>query len=336
MSGRHRTPHAADHDRHSDPIAHPTASSPENASPLLNSRNQQLGLTNDGAHTGTTQPHSTAQRQRAAAADVEKIRQRLSDRDYAILHSVSEHRLLTTGQIEAIHFANHSAISGPRIARRVLAQLRDLRLLGSLDRRIGGLYAGSQGLVHYVDVIGDRILHDRSGRSSRRPYEPTEKFVRHTLAIADSHVALIAAHQTRQIELTDSAVEPASWRTFTGIGGARLTLKPDLYLETATAPGSDLVTAWFLEIDLGTESIPTLLKKSRNYEAYRRSGIEQDRHGSFPLVIWSMTHQDPAKARRRRDAFNDAIATDRTLTNELFRIVAPEQLLPLIQQGAVR
>ncbi|WP_237110523.1 replication-relaxation family protein [Mycobacteroides abscessus] len=293
-------------------------------------------MTNDGAHTGTTQPHSTSGRQRVTTADLEKIRQSLSDRNYAILRSVFEHRFLTVGQIEVLHFANHATISGPRIARRVLAQLRDLRLLGALDRRIGGIYAGSQGLVHYVDVVGDRILHDRSGRSSHRPYEPTDKFVRHTLAVADARVALVAAHRAQQIELTDSSVEPASWRTFTGTGGARLTLKPDLYAETTTAPGSELVTAWFLEIDLGTESIPTLLRKCRDYEAYRRSGIEQDRHGSFPLVIWSMTHQDPAKARRRRDAFNDAIATDRTLTNELFRIVAPEQLLPLIQWGATR
>ena len=83
-------------------------------------------------------------------------------------------------------------------------------------------------------------------------------------------------------ELVECAVEPASWRRFTGLGGARLTLKPDLYAETASTSGSDLVHAWFIEVDLGTEGIPTLLKKCRDYEAYRRTGIEQDRQRRLP------------------------------------------------------
>lgn len=205
-----------------------------------------------------------------------------------------------------------------------------------LQHTIGGVRAGSQGKVYGVDIVGDRLLRDlvRGGARVRGLQEPSLRFLNHRLAIADCHATLVAADRTRQIELTDSAVEPASWRTFTGTGGARLTLKPDLYVETATA--DDLVHAWFLEIDLGTESIPTLLRKCRDYEAYRCSGIEQDRHGSFPLVIWSMTHQDPAKAQRRRQALTEAIAADRTLTNQLFQIIAPEQLLPLIQRGATR
>ncbi|MBB4853379.1 hypothetical protein HNP40_000745 [Mycobacteroides chelonae] len=267
---------------------------------------------------------------------MEKIRQRLSDRDTAILRSISEHRFLTTRQIEALHFADNAVISAPRIARRVLARLRDLRLLGTLDRRVGGIDAGSQGLVYYIDVVGDRLLHDRSGRLSHRPHEPSERFVRHTLAIADTHSALITANRYGDIELTDSAVEPATWRRFTGLGGARRILKPDLYAETATADGDDLVHAWFLEVDLGTESIPTLLSKCRDYEEYRRSGIEQDRHGSFPQVIWQLTHRDPAKSQRRRHALTEAIAADPTLPSSLFRIVAPAALLSLIQAGGAQ
>ena len=94
--------------------------------------------------------------------------------------------------------------------------------------------------------------------------------------------------------------------------------------------------AWFIEIDLGTESIPTLLKKCREYEAYRQTGIEQDRHGGFPIVIWSITHPNPAKAVRRRQALAAAIAADPRLPTQLFSIVAPDALLTVIQKGGAQ
>ncbi|WP_237075736.1 replication-relaxation family protein [Mycobacteroides abscessus] len=260
----------------------------------------------------------------------------MSERDIAILRSVAEHHFMTTSQIQAIHFGNHAPEVGARLARRTLARLRRHRLLAALDRRIGGVRAGSAGIVHHLDRTGHRLLFDDADRRTRGFREPSHRFIDHHLAVAETHVTLIRADRKHDIELAECAIEPVSWRRFTGTGSAQLSVKADLYVENVAIPGSDLVTAWFLEIDLGTEGISTLLKKCRDYETYRRSGIEQDRHGSFPLVIWSMTHHDPAKAQRRRIAFNDAIATDRTLTNELFRIVAPEQLLPLIQQGAAR
>lgn len=116
-----------------------------------------------------------------------------------------------------------------------------------------------------------------------------------------------------------------------GASGARLTLKSDLYAETAA--DDDLVHAWFVEVDLGTESIPTLIKKCHDYEAYRRTGIEQEHSGAFPVVIWSVTHGNAEKAEARRDALKRAIAGDRTLPPPLFRIVAPQQLLPHIAPG---
>ncbi|WAC94468.1 replication-relaxation family protein [Mycobacterium sp. Aquia_213] len=230
-----------------------------------------------------------------------------------------------------MHFADLAPTSGRRTVKRVLARLRDLRVLGALMQRVGGVHGGSQGLVHYVDGIGDRILRGRSGRDARRTYEPSARFVNHRLAIAELHVALIAADRCGELKLTDGAVEPATWRTFVGVGAARRTLKPDLYAETATE--GDLVHAWFIEVDLGTEHIPTLLAKCREYETYRQTGIEQDRHGAFPLVVWSISHPEPAKAERRRQALADAIAADGNLPSALFRIVAPEHVISLIRNG---
>lgn len=225
-------------------------------------------------------------------------------------------------------------MSGLRIAQRTLARLRRQRILGTLTRRVGGIRAGSSGLVHYVDVVGDRLLRLESGtRPRRRRHEPTATFLRHTLAIGDTHVVLAGASRAGQLELLHCAPEPACWRRYPGIGGVTLTLKPDLYIETAPAPDSDYVDAWFVEIDLGHESIPTLLRKCHDYEAYRRSGTEQADHGVFPLVVYSLSATDPAKAERRRTALAEEIRRDRTLQPELFRIIAPEGLLPLVQTG---
>ncbi|MFV8241907.1 replication-relaxation family protein [Mycolicibacterium peregrinum] len=320
------------------PIAPPFGPAAPASSSLVDQPEPPTGLTNDGAHAGTTHLPSSAPRRtktapyrRTSASDIDAIRYRLSSRDIAIIESVAQHRMLSSRQIEALHFDRNAPSAAGRIARDVLGRLRSMRLLGTLQRYIGGTHGGSRGAVHYVDVVGDRLLRGRPGRAARRPHEPTERFVRHTLAIADAHIELISAHRRGDLELVESSVEPASWRTHTGVGGARLTLKPDLSAETAT--DDDYVHAWFIEIDLGTESIPILLRKCRDYEAYRQTGIEQDRHGSFPLVVWSITHRDPAKAERRRQALADAISRDRRLPSALFRIVAPEQLLPLIRNG---
>lgn len=314
---------SADH-----PIAHPVASTNPDPSPLASAISSRIGAANDGAHTGTTPP---ARSRRNRAADVAAIDARLSDRDRAILQSVAAHQFLTGQQLTALHFHDHTPTSGPRIARRVLARLRELRVLGALERRVGGVYAGSSGLVHYVDVVGDQLLRGRSGRTARRSREPSARFLAHRLAVADTHLTLLAAERSHQLEVIDCAVEPASWRRYVGAGSATVTLKSDLYAETGA--GEDLVHAWFIEVDRGTESLPTLLRKCRDYEAYRRSGVEQDRTGGFPVVIWSVAHRNPEKAETRRQNLRDALATDRSLPPQLFRVIAPQQLIPLLQTG---
>ncbi|WP_324188811.1 replication-relaxation family protein [Nocardia farcinica] len=248
---------------------------------------------------------------------------------------MAEHRYLTVPQIQLLHFGDLPPASGLRTAQRVLARLRRHRILASLTQRIGGIKAGSNGLVHYVDVVGDRLLRLEAGRGPRRRFEqPTQRFLDHQLGIAEAHVALVEANRRGQLELVTCEIEPAAWRDYVGIGGARLTLKPDLFAEAAYPPGNEYVDAAFIEVDKGTESIPTLLKKCREYESYRRSGIEQDRSdGAFPFVVWSMSADTEAKAKRRRAALREAIDGDRRLPAHLFRVIAPDQLISVLQKG---
>jgi hypothetical protein len=316
------------------PIAGPLASTEPSALPLAEEMSRPIRSGNSGAPRGTTAPATPTSDGRISSTAIDVINDRLSDRDRAVLRSVDDHQFLTVRHIEALHFDSIAPNARKRITRRALARLRGLRVLDTLDRRIGGTRAGSQGLIYHVGVAGDRLIERPRRRSGRLRYEPSARFLNHRLAVADAHLALIEADRDRSIDLVDSAIEPATWRTFTGLGSARRILKPDLYAETAA--DDDLVRAWFIEVDLGTEHIPTLLTKCREYEAYRQSGIEQDRHGAFPLVIWSLTHPDSAKAERRRKALTEAITADRTLPSTLFRIVAPEQLLSIIQDRGVQ
>lgn len=322
---------------HGGPIAGPAASTNPVPSPPVNRQCPPLPSGNSGAPRGTTASANRPADQRISASAIDVINSRLSDRDRAILRSVNEHQFLTVHHIETLHFDTIAPNARSRITRRVLARLRGLRVLDTLDRRIGGIRAGSQGLIYHVGVAGDRLLERPTRRGARLRYDPSARFLAHRLAVADAHTALIAADRDSAIELIDAAVEPATWRTYTGLGAARRTLKPDLFAETAMNSASgDLARAWFIEIDLGTEHIPTLLTKCREYETYRQTGLEQDRHGAFPLVVWSITHKDPAKAARRRQALAEAIAADRNLPSALFRIVASESVLTLIVKGGVQ
>lgn len=308
------------------PIDHPFGPTKK---PASTSHDASVRKPNDGALPGTTPP---ARRVR----DLDKVAQQLTDRDYEILRSVAEHKFLTIGQIEALHFDN-AAGSRARAARRVCARLRRLGVLNVLARSVGGTSGGSGGLIHYADEVGDRLLRRESGRRTRRPFrEPTERFLDHQLGIAAAHVSLVEGHQSGSLELLRCEIEPTAWRDYMSLAGGRLTLKPDLYAETASPPGSEYVDAAFIEIDKGTESIPTLIRKCREYEAYRRSGLEQERsEGTFPLVVWSMAAKRPQDAARRRDALQAAIAADRTLTADIFRVIAPDQLVPLMKEGGV-
>lgn len=251
----------------------------------------------------------------------------LSDRDVAVLEAVSAHRFLTTRHLERLLFADHaSSASGSRVCRRVLARLEAWQLVQRPLRRIGGLTAGSASSVWLVSSRGLRLLNLRAGLGAiGRVREPGERFVQHYLAIADAHLALIEAQRRGELELVGVAIEPRCWRRFTGLGGSREVLKPDLAAVTASGQFED---HWFIEIDRGTESLPTLIRQCRLYEKYRASGAEQTALGIFPRVVWVVP--DDIRAAKLQAALRAA----RGITNELYRVTTPDRFVPLLAGGA--
>jgi len=126
---------------------------------------------------------------RATWAAVGRIAEGLSDRDRAILADIARVRVLTGRQVERLHFARLEGAHRDRTRRRVLERLVDLGLLTPMERRIGGVRAGSAGLVFALGPAGQRLLaleavSGLNGRA-RQPGTPTDRFLAHNLAVAE-------------------------------------------------------------------------------------------------------------------------------------------------------
>jgi hypothetical protein len=299
------------------PLDLPIASSPS-SSPTLNSgSSEQLSAGNTSRPT-----ESRSQSERLGRHGLAALQQELSERDWAILRSIAEHRFLTTKQVEQLHFTNHATpSSAARSCRYVLRRLQDLRVIRSLDRRVGGLRAGSASFVWTTAAVGRRLLDLSATNPSRRHAEPSERFLQHSLAIAATHLSLIAAARGGDTELLTVELEPACWRPFLAASGSQAVLQPDLMVTTGAGNYED---AWFIEVDLGTEHLPTLLRKCEHYQTYRATGIEQHRHGGFPWVVWLLSTE------ARATALSKAIQRKRSIDAELFKITTPSGLIPLM------
>jgi hypothetical protein len=135
---------------------------------------------------------------------------------------------------------------------------------------------GSFGFGFSLAELGGQLLV-LSLRSVEWP------FLTHTLAVTETYVRLIEAHRLGQLTFTGFEAEPACWRRFAGPGGGRVTLKPDAFLTVELGRYED---RWFIEVDRGTESPATLLRKLETYRRYWQTGTEQARFGVHPRTLW--------------------------------------------------
>ncbi len=83
----------------------------------------------------------------------------------------------------------------------------------------------------------------------------------------------------------------------------------------------DLEYRYFVEVDRGTEHLPTLVRKCRVYESYYTSGRERAAHGVSPRTCWIV----PSEARARR--LRQAIDSSRHLTGKLFMVTTTDRAL---------
>ncbi len=253
---------------------------------------------------------TTPTRPYVSARGVAHIRERLSARDLGVIRQVAELRLMSARQLQAVHFPDSehdNEQAATRARQRVLARLTRERLLSRLERRIGGMRAGSAGFVLALGPVGQRVLALDGPR--RRSYEPSYRFVDHTLAVSQLIVEVTVAARRGRLDLLDTQAEPRCWRQFSGPGG-RYWLRPDAFLALGSG---EYELRWFIEVDRNSESLPVIVRKCRLYADYYQSGQEQAAHGGvFPRVCWVVPDEG------RAERVQTAIARNSALPERLF------------------
>ncbi|BCK57861.1 replication-relaxation family protein [Nocardia wallacei] len=256
-------------------------------------------------------------RRRTGPRQLGTLRERLSRRDLAALEDVEQFCLLTTRQLQRLHFAEgHSSIgAATRACTRVLGRLAADGLIVALNdqkRRKGGTRRGSDQLVWQLASRGDLLLrHLRSGGHRKRYTAPSREFIQHTLAVSELGVVLREAAMRGDIELVNLAVEGAAHQYYVGRQGTRAALKPDLHAITA---GVEYEHHWFIELDRGTERGPHLRRKLDAYTRYFNSGRYQTEHGLFPSVLWVVPDI------RRGQQLARLIEATESIRTELFQV----------------
>jgi hypothetical protein len=256
---------------------------------------------------------------------VHEVAERLSAHDLELLALTARFRAMSGAQLRELFWPEGSPATRARLARRGLARLADLAVLERLPRRVGGVRAGSSGLVFAPGRVGARLLQGEQGERtrSRRAYAPGARYLAHTLAVAQLYVDLTLAGRWGLAELLAFDPEPACWRRYHGPYGAQLTIKPDAYVRLGVG---EYEHSWFIEMDMSSESQVTLTGKARRYIDFWRGGSEQAARGVFPRVAWIAP--DQARAELITEALADLPHP------ELFATTTAAEAVSLLTAGA--
>ncbi|WP_045877253.1 replication-relaxation family protein [Pseudofrankia sp. DC12] len=241
----------------------------------------------------------------------------ITPRERELLATLAVVRVATGAQLVRLHLGDVSA----RRARGVLAGMVARRLLGRLPRRVGGVRAGSAGFVYTLDVAGQRLMNPERTRW-QRPWPVGTPFLAHSLAVTELYVALREAEAAGLLVVAGFQAEPASWRSFPGVGGGRMVLKPDGRVTLRLGRYED---TWIVEIDRATESLSTIRRKCETYIRYWQSGREGE---VFPRVLWVVPDEG------RRDQLLAALSRLPADTWQLFTVALTGDAVPRLIQGA--
>lgn len=258
---------------------------------------------------------------------LEEISARLGERDFQIITSVQRYRYMMTSQLQRLHFTDAATPAAAlRAASRALKKLRELGLIDTLSRRIGGVRAGSGGLVWHITHAGERLIYLRTQTltPTKRFFEPSPYFLAHTLAVAEVAVQLTEfCRDAKKLKLSVMQPEPECWRTYSEYGAVQ-SLKPDIFAITVSGQYED---RWFLEVDLDTESPSKIVAKCEKYHKYYRTGLEQQEAEVFPLTVWIVPTSD------RKERLISHIRETFQHQPKLFAVITKDELEHLVRQG---
>ena len=260
----------------------------------------------------------------ASRAAAVRLSEALSERDQAVLRDLGRVRVLTGTQLTRLHFGNLSTVSRERTRRRVLARLTEHDLVTTLERRIGGVRAGSAGLVYTLGVAGQRVVpllaDEQPVKRPRHPWTPSQLFLAHTLAVSELYVRLVEAARADALALAAYQTVPASWVP-DGLGDW---LKPDAYAVVRAGAVED---SWWIEVDRATESLPTMKRKLRAYlDFVQRGQLGPD--DVVPRVLITVPDDKP----KRQSDIRDLLAHLPEPADKLFHLTAFDTAVPYMMQ----
>lgn len=251
---------------------------------------------------------------------VERLLTTLSDRDWAIIDSVDRLRLVSSAQLERLHFPAFTSTHSRSVKRaQVLKRLVDARVLNALERRVGTAQRGSAKLCFALDSAGLQLMRLRanangSDRSIRRPRLPGERFVAHTLAVSELYVSLTERSRVGRFTVTDFLVE-AQAAVHSG-------LKPDAL---AALRLGDVTDYWWVEVDMATESVPTIRSKLVAYLDFVERG-QLGPHGIVPRVLIGVPDE------HRRAALQRVVNALPTPAAHMFRVTELANMAVVMEQ----
>lgn len=203
---------------------------------------------------------------RLSSAHLTQLANQLTARSTTPLPHLAKVRVLTGAHLDRLLARpDTTPETTARERRRIMTRLHNLGLVTTLQRRIGGVRAGSTGHIYTLTPAGHHYLAALSDQPCpphvKKPATPGTLFLAHTLALSDIYVQLIQASHSHDVTLSTFTTEPACWQP-TGHGDY---LKPDAYCVLSTTTHQD---CWWLEIDQATESLPRIRTKSSAYLDY--------------------------------------------------------------------
>ncbi len=249
---------------------------------------------------------------------------RLSRRERAAVSILLEMRFLSTAQLERWVFVGATPLARARASRRGVAKLVELGVVRHLERRIGGVRAGSAGHINVLTALGLRLAAAHgwiTPEQARRTREPGTQFVQHHLAVAETHLRVLEARARGELELLGRQAEPAAWREFTAPDGCQVTLKPDACF---TIGPKSRATTWLLEVDRATVGGSTLERKLSIYVDFSRSGQALAARGATTKVLWLVPD------RRRLDQLQQAFGCTPAAARPLFRAAIFDELIAVL------
>lgn len=228
-----------------------------------------------------------------------------------VLQTFAQHRLLTTGQVHAIHTPNASL----RWTRHLLAELERAHLAAHVRVH------GTRRLWHITRAGADLL-----GRLPDPAHQPAKVLTsqqaagqlwRHTLAVNDVGIAFLHAARQRGDEFGAlSWRHEVAHRLTTGARRSRLVVADALITYLLSDRGEVALEYRFLELDRATLTVDRLTAKLARYARLYR---DRDQHGhptwerrylAFPAVMVVLADQPRRLLERRARSVAALCRTD--------------------------